>query len=151
MHNRTDGKNISDDSLGHTTFERYPITFFCGGAGLCGTLDSYTKFAEMLRNDGTIDGVKVLAPGSVDAMRSVWPLNDIGPSPFESWGLGVRVIKKNHPWLPEGVFGWSGAYGTHFWIDPANGITAVMMRNSRVDGGAGSVSSIELEKNVYEN
>jgi len=151
MHNRIDGKNVSDDSLGRTTFENFPITYFCAGAGLCGTLDSYMKFAEMLRQNGTIDGVTVLAPGSVEMMKSVWPLNNIGPSPVETWGLGVRVIKHGHPWLPEGLYGWSGAYGSHFWIDPANGITAVLMRNSRIDGGAGSVSSIELEKNVYEN
>ena len=33
--------------------------------------------------------------------------------------------------LPEGVFGWSGAYGTHFFIDPEDGITALLLRNMR--------------------
>ena len=38
----------------------------------------------------------------------------------ERWGLGVRVITDERHWLPVTTFGWSGAYGTHFWVDPEN-------------------------------
>jgi len=29
--------------------------------------------------------------------------------------------------LSAGSFGWSGAYGTHFWIDPKEKIVAILM------------------------
>ena len=48
----------------------------------------------------------------------------------ESWGLGVRVITDaaaRDTWLPNGSFGWTGATGTHFWIDPDNQIIGIMM------------------------
>ena len=65
------------------------------------------------------------------------------------WGLGVRVItKEGHPTLPKGSFGWSGAYGSHFWVDPVNKITAVFMKNSLFDGGV-SASGRRFEEAVY--
>ena len=69
----------------------------------------------------------------------------------ESWGLGVRVITdEKHEYLPVGAFGWSGAYGTHFWCDPENNITAVYMKNSKVDGGGYNQSACHFEKAVYD-
>lgn len=67
----------------------------------------------------------------------------------ERWGLGVRVIVKDGYYLPKHCFGWSGAYGTHFWVDPINNITAVYMRNSSYDGGAGAAAACTFEKDVY--
>ena len=68
------------------------------------------------------------------------------------WGLGVRVITdKSYPYLPKGAFGWSGAYGSHFWVDPVNQIVAVYMKNSRTDGGAGNESAVKFEKAVYSS
>ena len=67
----------------------------------------------------------------------------------ERWGLGVRVIvKEAYGDLPVGAFGWSGAYGSHFWIDPINRVTAVFMKNSLFDGGAGNQSARNFEKAV---
>ena len=153
MHARdAQGRSYTDTSLGRSTFENFPITYFSGGASLTGTLNAYCTFAEMLRLGGVApgSGTKVLSQAAVAQMRTPWPLpGTIGIGPVETWGLGVRVIRDNHPWLPAGVFGWSGAYGTHFWIDPANNITAVMMRNSRVDGGAGAAATLRFEKAVY--
>ena len=144
------GNGFMDTSLGRTTFEGFPLTYFCAGASLAGTLNAYTKFAEMLRLDGTLDGARVLSPAAVRVMQAPWPLpGTAGIGPVETWGLGVRVIRDGHPTLPAGSFGWSGAYGTHFWIDPSNGITAIMMRNSRIDGGAGAAATIRFEKAVY--
>ncbi len=139
-----------DKSLGRTTFERFPITYFSGGASLTGTLNAYTKFAEMLRLGGEFEGNRILSRAAVGQMQTPWPLpGTVGIGPVETWGLGVRVVRDGHPWLPSGVFGWSGAYGTHFWIDPANHLTAIMMRNSRVDGGAGAAATLRFEKAVY--
>ena len=48
----------------------------------------------------------------------------------EAYGLSVRVV--NHAVaggsrLSDGSFGWSGAYGTHFWVDPKEELVAILM------------------------
>ena len=71
-----------------------------------------------------------------------------GRDPTSSWGLGVRVVDKPEV-LPIGTFGWSGAYGTHFWIDPENKITAIYMRGNRgPDCGGGNAISKQFEADV---
>lgn len=71
----------------------------------------------------------------------------------ERWGLGVRVItsEHHHNHLPLGTFGWSGAYGTHFWCDPVNQITAVFMKNTCTPDKPGISSVEQFERTVYES
>ena len=65
------------------------------------------------------------------------------------WGLAVKVVSdESYESLPVGSFGWSGAYGTHFWVDPENKITAVYMKNSQYDGGGDSVTGKNFEWDV---
>ena len=65
------------------------------------------------------------------------------------WGLGVRVIVSDHyADLPIGAYGWSGACGTHFWVDPKNNIVAIYMKNSIYDGGAGAKTARQFERDV---
>ena len=74
-----------------------------------------------------------------------------GLGPDENWGLSMRVTTRQteaQP-LPAGCFGWSGAYGTHFWIDPAHNACAVLMAAGDV-GGSASPLSREVEKAVTE-
>jgi CubicO group peptidase (beta-lactamase class C family) len=68
----------------------------------------------------------------------------------ERWGLGVRVITgEDYGPLPVGAFGWSGAYGTHFWVDPTNEICAVYLKNSVWDGGSGAITARHFEEDVF--
>jgi CubicO group peptidase (beta-lactamase class C family) len=53
-----------------------------------------------------------------------------GRFPGEGYGLSVRVIKDHvahADLLDDGTFGWSGAYGTHFFVDPKEQAVAVFM------------------------
>ena len=153
MHSRReeDGHGISEDGATQPSciFENFPITWFSGGAGLCSTLPDYVKFAEMLVNFGRLPDGTVLVPEELirDMGTPCVPF-EVMPA-WERWGLGVRVITDERHWLPVTTFGWSGAYGSHFWVDPVNKITAVYMKNSRYDGGAGSQTSIHFEQDVY--
>jgi CubicO group peptidase (beta-lactamase class C family) len=48
----------------------------------------------------------------------------------EPYGLSVRVVTDpaaRNTFLSEGSFGWSGAFGTHFWVDPKLRLTAIAM------------------------
>jgi len=60
------------------------------------------------------------------------------------------ISKKEYGHLPVGTYGWSGAYGSHFWVDPVNRVTAVYMKNSRFDGGAGNRSAKAFEVAVFD-
>ena len=66
----------------------------------------------------------------------------------QRWGLGFSV-RENDSVCPDGCFGWSGAYGTHFLVDPENGLALVFGMNRTNIGGAQSYISRELEKRLY--
>lgn len=53
-----------------------------------------------------------------------------GRQPGEGYGLSVRVVSdhaKRGTLLSTGSFGWSGVYGTHFFVDPVEQVVAVLM------------------------
>ncbi len=152
IHNRTgDGKSVPADSTPGTVFANFPTTYYCAGGGLASTAEDYSKFAEMLLNGGVgANGVRILSAESVRLMRTP-VVDDSIMAGSQKWGLGVRVITDDKYTLPEGSFGWSGMYGSHFWIDPTNRITAVYMKNSLYDGGAGSKTSVQFEKDVMDS
>lgn len=143
--------NITFLSLdfGKHTFEAFPSTYTCAGAGLVGSIADYAVFAEMLRNGGCYNGVRIFSRERLKEMTTPYVAPDIpGRDPTSSWGLGVRVVDKLEV-LPIGTFGWSGAYGTHFWIDPENNITAIYMRGNRgPDCGGGNAISKQFEADV---
>ena len=124
-----------------------------GSAGLFSTLDDYSNFVRMLACNGVFRGVRILTPASVEKMRTAQLSNELsGISEHFNWGLGVRVCEKRgdcQP-LPDGSFGWSGAYGTHFWVEPTMGRSAVLMLNKADVGGSGSPFSYEFEKLVMQ-
>jgi len=148
IHNRVDGKSVEGNFKKGCIFADYPTTHFLGGAGLISSLEDYSVFAEFLLNKGTYKGVKILDSKYIDMMSTPYVPENIMDY-FCRWGLGVRVITREESPLPIDCFGWSGAYGCHFWVDPKNEITAIYMKNSLYDGGSGAVTASNFEKDVY--
>lgn len=146
MHGKKDGKSILAVTYEGCVFEDYPPSHPLGGAGLASTAEDYDRFASMLLNGGEFDGRRYLNKETVKRMATI-PFLGLGGS-HHQWGLGVRVVENDQRTLPVGSFGWSGAYGSHFWVDPENQITAVFMRNSRYDGGGESLLNQNLERDV---
>jgi CubicO group peptidase (beta-lactamase class C family) len=123
----TDGKMTKNQN----SMSMSSKVYFAGGGGLVSTADDYAKFAQMLANGGELNGKRILGPRTVKLMSSVHvPSSLPGRTTGEGFGLSVRVIEDairgNHR-ISDGSFGWSGAYGTHFWVDPKEEIVAVMM------------------------
>ena len=148
MHNKVDGKNSVAKMKENCVFEDYPCTHYLGGAGLASTLDDYSKFAKMLLNKGKTPKKQILEEKTFCLLHTLLVPEEIMPS-NERWGLGVRVIvKEEYKTLPIGTFGWSGAYGSHFWIDPITNVAGIFMKNSLFDGGAGNESARNFEKAV---
>lgn len=135
--------------LGRHTFEQFPLSYTCAGASLAGTIEDYRIFAEMLLNNGSYNGKSIVAPELIQLMKTPFVAEGVpGRSATESWGLGVRVTL-NDPVLPAGAFGWSGAYGTHFWVDQENDITAVYMKNTRWHDSHGrGETGLQFERDV---
>ncbi len=113
-----------------------------GGGGLVGTTGDYLRFAAMLARGGELDGVRLLAPSTVDYMTTNHlpggaDLSSFGRPLFSEtafdgvgFGLGVSVVvdpaKAKVAYSP-GEFGWGGAASTTFWVDPTLDLTAVFM------------------------
>ena len=151
MTDRVAGNKCVAIDMGNHTFEGFSLNYACAGASLAGSIESYAIFGEMLRRGGEYNGVRIISPESVKAIATPYvPMGTPGLSPYDSWGLGVRVTV-NNPVLPKGCFGWSGAYGAHFWVDTENQITAVYMKNSRwYDSHGGGKTASDFEKSVMD-
>jgi CubicO group peptidase (beta-lactamase class C family) len=106
-------------------------TYFSGGGGLSSTADDYARFAGMLANGGQLNGKRLLSPRTVELMGSPFASDTLpGRQRGEAWGLSVRVITDaaaRNIFLSNGSFGWQGAFGTHFWVDPKEKLVGLLM------------------------
>jgi CubicO group peptidase (beta-lactamase class C family) len=105
--------------------------YFMGSGGLISTAEDYLPMGVMLANGGQLNGKRLLSPKTVEMMRSVHVPDTLpGRNPGEGYGLSVRVVSdhaKKNTLLSTGSFGWSGVYGTHFFVDPVEQVVAVLM------------------------
>jgi len=123
----------------HREFTEQP-TMPSGGGGSVTTAEDYYRFAQMLANEGELNGVRIISPASVHLMSS----NHLAPKLLTGeFGIGVQIMRPGLGYgydcaveydpaeanLPDGrgTFFWDGAAGTWFWIDPANDVIFVGM------------------------
>ncbi len=106
-------------------------TYFSGAGGLVSTAEEYAQFALMLCAGGQWNGKRLLSPKTVELMSSVFvPDTFAGRSPGRGYGLSVEVVSDpvaGGRRVSKGSFGWDGAFGTHFWVDPKEKLVGVMM------------------------
>jgi CubicO group peptidase (beta-lactamase class C family) len=136
-----DGKlqRKSDADIRRANFAPRQLTR--GGAGLVSSVDDYMRFARMLLNAGTLDGVRILRPSTVKLMSTDqldpritdrdW-LPDKGNGGF-GFDFAVRTGQPTDAKESRGTIGeffWDGAWSTLFWIDPANRLTVVFFVQS---------------------
>jgi CubicO group peptidase (beta-lactamase class C family) len=105
--------------------------YFSGGGGLFSTAEDYLQFAQMLLNGGQLNGRRLLGPKVIELMTTVFAPDSLpGRTPGEGFGLSVRVVNDpagRNTLLSKGSFGWSGAFNTHFFIDPKEQIVGIFM------------------------
>ena len=118
---------------------QYPVRkpeFESGGGGLFSTVPDYSRFAQMLLHGGTLDGVRILGRKTVDLMSTDHLTAEQRKG--DNWdtqrgygyGLGVRVM--TNPELAGingsvGEWGWDGAFGNWFCVDPKERLTCVYL------------------------
>jgi CubicO group peptidase (beta-lactamase class C family) len=118
-----------------------PHRFECGGACAVSTAADYLRFGQMLLDGGRLGKTRVLGRKSVELMTSdhlgteitnVAARNDptrrgVG----HGLTLAVRTEPGVSPYLGSvGEFGWGGAYGTQFWVDPREHLVVVLMAHT---------------------
>ncbi len=116
-----------------------PVQWHAGGGGCVSTASDYLKFAEMLRQGGSLNGTRILGPRTVAYMTSdhlpahiedrIADTMDPGAAGY-GFGLGVAVRRQQGRAAMMGSTGdfyWSGVYGTYFWVDPATELSVVFM------------------------
>jgi CubicO group peptidase (beta-lactamase class C family) len=100
-----------------------------GGGSMVGTTEDYVRFTMMLANGGEFQGKRLLGKKTVEFMAA----DHVGARPGRpaglGFGLGFEVRTKPESALPGSVgeYGWSGAAGTMFWIDPKEQLIALYM------------------------
>lgn len=115
-----------------------PGKAFSGGAGLVSTATDYARFLQMLLNGGELDGVRLLAPKTVD-MISQNHVGDLFRNGDLGFGFNVDVREEgshDDRLGSVGTYSWSGAYFTRFWVDPQEGLLAVFLAQLLPYGGS---------------
>jgi len=106
-----------------------PRKSFSGGAGLVSTARDYATFLEALRNGGALGKVRILSPHAVQLMTT----NQIGESLKTPRGLGFGYgFETSDKYGVAGMesvgsWGWGGAYGTYYRVDPVERLVTVLM------------------------
>lgn len=106
-----------------------PRVSFAGGAGLVSTARDYARFLQMIAHGGTWAGRRYLAPHTVALMTTnqIGSLNGTGTG----FGLGFETVEQYGAsgLASKGTYGWGGAYGSNYKVDPAEGLVIVVMMN----------------------
>jgi CubicO group peptidase (beta-lactamase class C family) len=105
--------------------------FHSGGGGLFSTADDYARFAQMLVDGGTLDGVRILGRKTVHTMTSDQnarlPQGAPGATGF-GFGVSVRLDQAGGAMAGSvGEFGWSGAATTWVRMDPEEQTVAILL------------------------
>ena len=132
-----DGKYVRapEGSMGQGSYVDGPRKSFAGGAGLTSTARDYARFLDTIRNGGAMDGVRILSPRTVKLMTT----NQSGTLHSDSglgFGYGFETVDRyGASGLAEvGAFGWGGAYGTSYQVDPKSGLVIVFMQQLMPNG-----------------
>ncbi|HTA52181.1 MAG TPA: serine hydrolase domain-containing protein [Candidatus Acidoferrum sp.] len=141
-------------TLGLGDYKSQP-TMPSGGGGMVSTAQDYSRFAQMLLNGGELDGVRILAPATVQLMsanhlppRLMTGEFSIGPEtirPGMGWGYDCAVFtdpSAADEIVGKGTFFWLGAADTWFWIDPTNDIVFVGMTQHMIGPNQPNVEQI---------
>lgn len=126
LHTKGADGNLSVSKM-QAPFENVKV--WSGVNGLFSTASDYATFCQMIMSGGTFQGKQYLSRKTVELMTSNHTGN-LFPSPGTGWGLGFAVVTNGAATLTPastGLFYWSGANNTHFFIDPKEKLIAIFM------------------------
>ncbi|GAB2453804.1 serine hydrolase [Hymenobacter qilianensis] len=128
-------------------------TYFSGGAGLSSTIDDYAVFLQMMLNNGTHNGRRLLKPATV-ALITQNQMGEINQG-SNKFGLGFSVTTAQsaaakQPGLSEGSYEWGGIFGTTYWVDPKEKLVALIYTQKYPSGTARALAD-KFKTAVYQS
>jgi CubicO group peptidase (beta-lactamase class C family) len=129
-----------------------PPAFESGGGGLVSTADDLLAFGRMMLNQGTNGKERILSRLSVELMtRDQLTTEQKAASPFfdgfwdaRGWGLGLSVVTRRTELAGvPGRFGWDGAFGGSWYVDPREDLVGILM--TQVQPGALRLPPVVLD------
>lgn len=111
----------------------YPLektTYFSGGAGLSSTIYDYAIFLQMLLNNGEYNGKRLLGRNTV-RMMTINQVGDVNIANEDKFGLGFQIVTERSSGrtpAQAGTYGWGGAFGTSYWVDPKEKMVLLIYR-----------------------
>jgi len=134
-----------------------PPVFESGAGGLVSTVDDLLAFGRMMLLHG--GGERILSRPAIQLMTMdhLTP-EQKGISPFfehfwdtRGWGLAMGVITaRSDIGDAPGRFGWDGAFGTSWHVDPKEGLVGVLMTQRRPDRLAISPVALDFWTSAYQ-
>lgn len=126
-----DGKAVRQDesAKGQGAYVVGPRKSFAGGAGLVSTARDYATFLEALRNGGALGKARILSPHAVMLMTTDQLPAEARNGKSFAFGYGFEVHERYgvSGMQSVGSWGWGGAYGTYYRVDPMERLTTVLM------------------------
>jgi CubicO group peptidase (beta-lactamase class C family) len=120
---------LSKTAMPNDTMSRN--VYFRGSGGLYSSAEGYVPLGLMLANGGELNGRRLLSRKSVEMLSAVHVPDTLPGRPAgEGYGLSVRVVTNHaarNTLLSDGTYGWSGAQGTHFFVDPKEQLVGILM------------------------
>jgi CubicO group peptidase (beta-lactamase class C family) len=101
-----------------------------GGGGMLSTTEDYLRFTMALANGGAFGGKRIIGRKTLEFMTADHVGNRPGRPEGFGFGLGFEVHTRLGDSAIEGSvgeYGWSGAAGTTFWVDPKEELLAIYM------------------------
>lgn len=99
------------------------------GAGLCGTIEDYARFCQMVLNGGELAGKRIIGRKTLELMQR----NAVGDLRGEiGFGLAWDVFRKEYlhrTVLSEGSMRWGGMFTTDYVIDPQEDLIVLFYTN----------------------
>lgn len=118
----------------------YEMDGVAGHAGLFSTAQDLSRYAQMILNEGELDGVRILKPKTVAKM--IAPIEVSSGIRSLGWDKQTGYSSNKGDLLSDQAIGHGGFTGTALWIDPEKQLYVIFLSNRVHPDGKGSVNSL---------
>ncbi len=113
-----------------------------GHAGLFTTAADLARYARMMLNLGTLDGVRIFKPETVKLMTSVQTPPSLPVRRGLGWDIDSGYSGPRGRLFPIGSYGHTGWTGTSIWIDPFSQSFVIFLSNRNHPTEKGNVGPL---------